>query len=323
MSDDKENIWDGFESRLGNISPDNRRYLPDFLIISPPRTASTWLTTNLGCHPDVFIPEKKEIHYFNNFWRTMDINWYLEHFKNTRKLKKGEATPSYSILPLQMIRFIKTIMPHIKLVFIMREPVERAWSEIKHNHAQGLGYFGLLTDRKFADIPEEYLIEGLTLNNFILAHSDYLGCINRWLSVYSQDQIYVEFYENMVKNPRKMLEEIFAFLGVTREVNWQSFRSHEKINVGLEAAIPNQLKAFLISLFRGKSDTLSRFLNAQCQVTVPTEWNTGLNANPVLTHFTEKNKYQWVEIFRKGFSDEHLKFILNTCPPSYPDQANI
>ena len=323
MLDEKENIWNGFESRLGRINPDNRHCLPDFLVISPPRTASTWLATNLDCHPDVFVPEKKEIHYFNNFWRTMDINWYLQHFKNTQKLKKGEATPSYSILPLQMIWFIKSIAPNMKIVFIMREPVERAWSEIKHNHAEGLGYFGLLRDRKFIDIPEEYLVEGLTLNNFILAHSDYMGCINRWLSVFSRDQIYIGFYENMVKNPRKMLGEVFAFLGVTEEVNWQGFRSHEKINVGLEARIPSQLKAFLVSIFREKSDNLSHFLNARFQASVPLEWESMLNANPALTRFTDKYKSEWVEIFREGYSDEHLKFILNTCPLSYPDQATM
>ena len=107
---------------------------PDFLIISPPKTGSTWLAANLRLHPQVFVPDIKEVKYFSSFHRWLDLGWYLDHFAPAEGRLKGEASPSYAILPVERIRLVRRLFPDVKLIFLMREPVGRAWSHARHNH---------------------------------------------------------------------------------------------------------------------------------------------------------------------------------------------
>src|SRR5271168_4580624 len=112
-------------SVLESAPPHLRNHLPDFLIISPPKTGSTWLAFNLQCHPDVFVPDMKELKYFSLYHRWLGLDWYTEHFHAAGVRLKGEASPSYALLPCAMIRQIHALMPRLKLVFLMRDPVAR------------------------------------------------------------------------------------------------------------------------------------------------------------------------------------------------------
>src|SRR3954471_13604130 len=53
---------------------------PDFLIIAPGKTGTTWLAANLRCHPAVFVPAVKEVKYFSSYCQWFDLDWYLDHF---------------------------------------------------------------------------------------------------------------------------------------------------------------------------------------------------------------------------------------------------
>src|SRR5258707_10240806 len=70
---------------------------PDFLIISPPKTASTWLADNLRHHPEIFVSARKEIKYFSAWFKRLDLNWYLRHFADGIGRVKGEASPDYAL----------------------------------------------------------------------------------------------------------------------------------------------------------------------------------------------------------------------------------
>src|SRR6185295_5025435 len=100
--------------------------LPRFLIVSPPKTGSTWLADNLRRHPGVFVPTIKEVKYFSCFFEALDFDWYLGHFGEAGGRLKGEATPSYALLPVGRIRLLRRLFPGLKLVFLMREPIARA-----------------------------------------------------------------------------------------------------------------------------------------------------------------------------------------------------
>jgi hypothetical protein len=73
------------------------------------------------------MPSKKELHYFNkNYHRK--LRYYSSFFLEANNKVKGEITPAYSILPVNRIRSIRAIMPEVRLIFLMRDPIERAWS---------------------------------------------------------------------------------------------------------------------------------------------------------------------------------------------------
>ena len=109
-----------------------KKRFPEFFVISPPKTGTTWLFHQLQKHPDIYIPEVKEVKYFSDYWKYEDINWYLKHYRNSQSRKSGDISPTYSILPTTIIKILKNIKPDLKLIFLMRDPVNRAWSNAKH-----------------------------------------------------------------------------------------------------------------------------------------------------------------------------------------------
>lgn len=113
--------------------------LPDFLGIGAMKSGTTWLFENLRCHPEVYLPEQKELYYFSLYFYTGRLSSYSSNFTNGVDLVKGAITPGYSTLSVDRIRFIRSIMPGVKLVFIIRDPVERTWSEAYMNLVAKLG----------------------------------------------------------------------------------------------------------------------------------------------------------------------------------------
>jgi len=100
---------------------------PTFLIIGPPKCASTSLHFYLGQHPEVFVSKDKEPHFFSDYYQR-GIEFYENLFKDAGNAKAiGEATPAYSFLPFAMER-IHTHYPEVKLIISFRNPVERAFS---------------------------------------------------------------------------------------------------------------------------------------------------------------------------------------------------
>jgi len=141
----------------------NLKYFPDFLIVGPQRTGTSWLYRNLNEHPQIFTSKPKELFFFNKL-RSQDhprfqsdkLSWYLEFFKPHRFYKKmlkkqkkygekyskyvrGEATASYSTLHPDIIEEITILNPDIKIIILIRNPIERAWSHAKKELSQKQG----------------------------------------------------------------------------------------------------------------------------------------------------------------------------------------
>ena len=112
--------------RQGLLSP-RALSLPHFLGIGAVKAGTTWLYRNLRCHPELYLPHPKEVHYFDQRF-DRGLRFYAGKFEDGRARVRGEITPAYSALPPDRIRFIRSVMPDLKLIFLMRNPVDRAWS---------------------------------------------------------------------------------------------------------------------------------------------------------------------------------------------------
>jgi hypothetical protein len=274
---------------------------PDFLIISPPKTGSTWLAANLRSHPDTFIPKIKEVKYFGRYFRWMDFNWYLEQFAPGAGRVKGEASPSYAILPVERIRLIRSLMPGVKLLFLMRDPVSRAWSHAKHNYryreanfSTGAGPLEGVSDAKwYANFAHEWTATS----------GDYLGQLRRWLSVFPREQMFIGFYESIAARPEALLREVFAFLGVSSDVELSAFPVRERVLPGLSADLSAPLTRLLQGLLGPRTRELASFLRESLGLEPPPEWDVSLRpseagAAPVPPAFTHE------------FDDDYLARVL-------------
>jgi len=112
-----------------NISTSFLRVLPNYLIIGAQKTGTSSLFNYLSMHPQVINSNKKEVHYFDkNFERP--LNWYKQFFPFkfiANNYTIGEATPDYLYHPFVAQRIYNTI-PGVKLIIILRNPVERVIS---------------------------------------------------------------------------------------------------------------------------------------------------------------------------------------------------
>jgi hypothetical protein len=247
---------------------------PDFLVVSPPKTGSTWLAENFRRHHGLFVPSIKEVKYFDRFFHALDLNWYLDQLAPGNGRVKGEASPSYALLPVERIRLLHRLAPNAKVIFLMRDPVARAWSHAKHNFCYREANF---TDcyAQFADVAEWDWLTNFALD-WSLANGDYLGQLRRWLAVFSREQVYVGFFETIASDPERLLRELFAFLGVRPDIDLSTFPTRERVLAGLEAELPPRLHDHLHHLLHRRTAELAQFLREQFGLLPPEEWHATL-----------------------------------------------
>lgn len=174
---------------------------PDFLGIGAQKAGTTWLYRNLISHPRIWMP-RKELHYFD---RKLDRGdkWYVEQFAAGEGYVTGEITPAYSTLGLDEVSHVHTLLPGIKIIFLMRNPIERAWSQaVMRYERQG----GVTTEEEFMSFLELSSRRRL---------SDYLRTLSNWRNFYPEASIFVGFLEDIHFYPDLFLHRVHDFLDIT------------------------------------------------------------------------------------------------------------
>ncbi|MEJ2008462.1 MAG: sulfotransferase domain-containing protein [Acidobacteriota bacterium] len=193
--------------------------LPDFLGIGIDKAGTTWLYEVLDKHPEVFVSHQKELNYFDRDIATKSLGLYSDNFKDGANKVKGEITPGYAYIPLDRIRFIHVIMPNVRLILLMRNPIEQQWSFAFHQLVHIAG----------ADITDESKFLDFFRKNAFYKSGGYTGIITKWLSVFPAEQLYVGFYYDINDQPKKLLCQVFNHIGVSCEVDWGSLPYNQVI----------------------------------------------------------------------------------------------
>lgn len=207
----------------------DKRALPDFLIVGTAKGGTTSFFNYLIQHPQIESPLKKEIHFFDRHFHK-GINWYKMHFPvsgNTdsphKRFITGEATPYYISHPLTAMR-IKSVIPDVKLIVLLRNPVDRAYSNYKHMVRMG---FEKETFEKAIEL-ENSRTQGesekiIILGNYYsfkhhhysyLKRSHYYDELVPWLNIFKRDQILIIQSEALYSNPEPIYKKTLEYLGV-------------------------------------------------------------------------------------------------------------
>lgn len=182
---------------------------PTFLGIGAQKAGTTWLHKMLRLHPDIGMPEQKELH----FWDREEpdaaaVERYRQVFAALGGRANGEITPSYAILPPEKIALIQRHLPELRLIYVLRNPIDRAWSHAR----MMLGWEAKKGHPPPADL-DAWLEEQLR-SSASLDRGDYAACLERWRHHYTGDQLKVFIYEQAFTTPRRFLEECCVHLGV-------------------------------------------------------------------------------------------------------------
>ena len=184
--------------------------LPTFLVIGAPRSGTTWIDENLRCHPDVFMPKRKELHFFDRHF-DRGLPYYESFFADWAGQKAvGEATPDYlhGVYSRNNIpAHINECLPGAKLIACLRNPVERAYSRYWNSKAKFDHNAKLTFEDKIRTKPE-FIQEGFYFDQLVRFHE-----------LFPQDHIRVLLYDDIRDRPESFMKDIYEFLGVDPEIH--------------------------------------------------------------------------------------------------------
>lgn len=179
--------------------------LPNFLIVGVQKGGTASLRSYLAQHPDVFVVPK-ELHYFSsdvNFNR--GARWYESHFAGAgAHTAVGEKTPAYCSSPAAPER-IADLLPGVRLIWIFRDPVDRAYSQYWHSVSKGKEgkRFGRALELERRHGRKDYLTRG-----------QYCEQVERFLKYVPRERMLFLTAEELTEHPHLVLRQTCEFLGI-------------------------------------------------------------------------------------------------------------
>ncbi len=182
--------------------PANHSSRPSYIGIGAQKCASTWLHRILAEHPDVSVPEVKELDFFS-YRYDHGYQWYERSFQNAKPVRaRGEISPSYFAEPTVPER-VARYLPEAKILLSLRNPVERALSNHRHEVREGhlVG----------ADLSFE---TGLANNPMYIEQGLYATHLKSWLRHFPRDAILIVLMEDIESDPLAVSRAVYQFLEV-------------------------------------------------------------------------------------------------------------
>ncbi len=272
---------------------------PDFIGIGAARCGTTWLASSLSHCKEVWLPRRKELHYFSRSsaypspsyleaahcytrlfglgegsarfrtelikalggdilrrsWSQMrwdlryflgqnDVpTWYNSLFPQSHEGITGEITPAYSLLDDADVAAISARYPRLKIIYIIRNPVDRAWSTICYHQKR--------TGQSLTQQGEGAVIEYLT-RSAIEQRSDYLTVVRRWRQIHGTDKFFLAYYDDLINEPAELLQRLLTFLDIqTTDVLPLAGKINSSVSIPMPPTIASALaKRYLTSVER-------------------------------------------------------------------------
>lgn len=201
--------------------------LPNFFLVGAAKSGTTSLARYLNQHPDVFIPEFKEPKYFSapdkrfphrgplddvvDAQIVRDFDSYLRLFSGAANVKvRGDASIDYLFYEKVPAR-IHALIPHAKILIVLRNPVERAFSSYVHMVRDGRENLSF-EDAIAAEVTRrndnwEFFWQYVELGM-------YFQQVKRYLDIFGKEQVLILLYDQLVTEPLEFCRTIFSFFDV-------------------------------------------------------------------------------------------------------------
>jgi hypothetical protein len=216
---------------------------PDFLCIGAQKAGTKWLYDQLAAHPATWMPLVKELHYFDRRFRpermqaalegrkrrrnrplddrdraflehavtyvgdTVDFVWYRQLFAPKGDHVSGDITPAYSILSGDMVAAINRGLPGIKIVFLVRDPIQRLWSQLAMGIRGRSGAVGTSLD----DLPA---LREIIISPLFAGRSFPALTARTWRQEFGHERVFIGFFDDLQERPAWLRARIFEFVGI-------------------------------------------------------------------------------------------------------------
>jgi len=169
------------------------------------KAGTTSFHNYLNCHPDIAMSEPKELNYFSNskYW-SKGVKWYEWHFAKKATIC-GESSTSYTVFPriVNVPERMSALVPNVKLIYLVRDPVERLVSHYVHFVSAGK------EKRTFGDVVKAVRHGDQTRYLF---QSLYFSQLEQYLKFFERKQILVLTTEALIQQQENTLKEVCGFL---------------------------------------------------------------------------------------------------------------
>lgn len=236
---------------------------PDFFILGPQRTGTTWLHAHLRYHPQVFLSEPKELYFFSSLksrdpkrFVSDQLAWYLRFFRDPvwrraaktamcawksqrlyRPRVRGEATASYATLDGDVIAEIAALKPDVKAILMIRNPIDRAWSHAKKDLVRN-------RNRRFEDVSEEEF-RAFFRDPYQLRCAQYADQYDRWSAHLRAGHLFVGVFDDIGARPEALLVDVMHFLGIDADRRYVDRSVRSPINPTESRGMPAQYRRIL------------------------------------------------------------------------------
>lgn len=238
---------------------------PDFLCIGAQRAGTTWLHGMLRTHPGIFLPEAKELHFFDeppdlggydglghpgrpryfDPESRADWRWYRRQFRVAAPGQvRGEITPYYAVLSERRVALAAERLPGLRIIYVIRNPVRRAWS--------GFRLFWSAPENRGRALPDIETLRRTILHPAKLIHGDYRRNAALWEGRCGRERTLYLSFDDIVDRPRETLAAAARFLDADPGP-FAAAALPGKINDAPGPEMPEPIEAALRDHFAGQS----------------------------------------------------------------------
>jgi hypothetical protein len=201
---------------------------PDFFIVGAPKCGTTAMQDYLGQHPEIFMPEMKEAHFFGSDLDApvylRDVKKYMALFAKVRNEKRVGEASVYYLYSKNAAREIKAFSPSANIIIMLRNPVEMIYSlhsQRLYNGNEDIEDFEAALDaeedrKKGLRLPKDrHLLAGL----FYREVGKYTDQVQRYIDVFGREKIKVIIFDEFKRNTAQVYSETCQFLDVDPKFN--------------------------------------------------------------------------------------------------------
>ncbi|WP_420973484.1 sulfotransferase family protein [Bacillus thuringiensis] len=239
--------------------------IPHFLIIGAQKCGTTSLYNYLIQHPQVCAASQKELHFFDIYFQK-GLNWYYNQFpliKLNKLIITGEASPYYLFHPHAPKRIAKTL-PNVKLIVLLRNPVDRAYSHYYHQvkmKTESLSFRQAIEEENKRLQPE--LIKMLENENYhslpyqyysYLARGRYIEQLQNWMNFFPLKQFLIIKSEDFFLNPDIVFRDVLTFLNLSpyqlKQYNKENSNNYPELDISTRSELNNYYDGYNLKLYK-------------------------------------------------------------------------
>jgi hypothetical protein len=184
-----------------------------------------------------------ELWWAINYWLAYrDDNWYRSLFPDRPDTITGEICPGYARLPEPAVAKVKSFVPSARIVYLLRNPIERSWSYAAQ-------YFTSPRKKgryvRLANVPPDVLHSFLERD--AQGHSNYLGALDAWQRHFG-DQLLVGYFDELKSDPELLFRRVIRFLNIKDSQGWLPSGLCENRHPSRDAQMPHEYRSYLAKL---------------------------------------------------------------------------